>query len=93
MFCTLRRVTGCAVEPARIPQRDFGQGGPWYMGWGQQALSRGVPEVPCSLEDNLRLTIAYRTAQDIEDIEYEVTVDRWEITSDGDVQKSLNEGH
>ena len=49
--------------------------------------------MPCSLEDNLRLTIAYRTAQDIEDIEYEVTVDRWEITSDGDVQKNLNEGH
>lgn len=49
-----------------------------------------LPEVPCSLEDNLRLTIAYRTAQDIG---YEVTVGRWEITSDGDVQKSLNEGH
>lgn len=42
-------------------------------------------EVPCKLEDNLRLTIAYRDAQDIE---YEDTIGRWEITADGDVQKA-----
>ena len=40
--------------------------------------------MPCKPEDNLRLTIAYRDAQNIE---YENTIGRWEITADGDVRE------
>ena len=41
-------------------------------------------EVPCRRGDALWLTIAY---QDTQNIECEVTLGRWEITDNGDVQR------
>lgn len=74
----------CAVELRVYRNGTFAEAAPgtWDADSGLYHTER--LEVPCKLEDNLRLTIAYRDAQNTE---YENTIGRWEITAAGDVRE------
>ena len=77
----------CTVELRVYRNGTLAQTAPGVWDTKSGLYNTETIEVPCSLKDSLRLVIACR---DDQNMEYEYTISRWEITPDGNVLEKPN---